>query len=77
MQHRYHLNIVISYIEFGGNVPAMSIKNDNFKTLVCNSFKARILNDQLCYEIDLDQYNTENYIANKLKLGLVLRLSLG
>ena len=61
----------IPFCEFGGNVPAMSINNDNFKTLVCNSFKARILNDQLCYEIDLHQYNTENDIAKKLKLGLV------
>ena len=61
----------IPFCEFGGNVSAMSINNDNFKTLVCNSFKARILNDQLCYEIDLHQYNTENDIANKLKLGLV------
>ena len=40
--------------------------------MVCNSFKASILNDQLCYEVDLDldQYKKDR-IADKLKSGLV------
>ena len=49
----------------------MSIKNDHFYLPVCDSFKPRILNDQLCYEVDLDQYKTDLNIANKLKSGLV------
>ena len=38
---------------------------------VCNSFKERILNDQLCFEVDLNQYKSRDSIANKLKSGLV------
>ena len=28
------------------------IKNELFDVPVCNSFKAKVLNDQLCYEMD-------------------------
>ena len=39
---------------------------------VCNSFKAKILNDQLCYEVDLKEYRDSNTKFDRnLKLGLV------
>ena len=39
---------------------------------VCNSFKAKILNDQLCYEADLNEYKSARTNVDKnLKLGLV------
>ena len=47
----------------------LGIKVDNFSVPVCNSFKAKILNDQLCYEIDLDQYRS-NISGEKLKQGI-------
>ena len=30
---------------------AMGVKIDKFDVPVCNSFQAKILNDQLCYEV--------------------------
>ena len=39
---------------------------------VCNSFKAKILNDQLCYEVDLKEYrDSKTKFDRNLKLGLV------
>ena len=39
---------------------------------MCNSFKAKVLNDQLCYEVDLDQFKTQtSYLKRNLELGLV------
>ena len=38
---------------------------------VCNSFQARTLNDQICYEVDLDRFSNENNIEMQLKLGLI------
>ena len=35
---------------------AMGIMLDLFDVPVCNSFQARILNDQLCYEVDLNPF---------------------
>ena len=51
---------------------AMGVKIDNFDVPVCNSFKAKIRNDQLCYEVDLDQYKDKDNIDKSLKLGLLL-----
>ena len=40
---------------------------------MCNSFKAKVLNDQLCYEVDLEQqFKTKtSYLKRNLELGLV------
>ena len=48
---------------------AMGVKIDQFDVPVCKSFEARILNDQLCYEVDLKKFSDENNIRKKLKLG--------
>ena len=48
---------------------AMGVKIDQFDVPVCNSFQAKIMNDQLCYEVDLNKYYDDNNIENQLKLG--------
>jgi len=58
----------IPFCEFGGeNITSMVVKIDQFDIHVCNSFQARILNDQLCYEVDLQKFS--NNIHKNLKLG--------
>ena len=47
----------------------MGVKIDQFDVPVCNSFQEKILNDQLCYEVDLQNLKQENYDKD-LKLGL-------
>ena len=59
----------IPFCEFGGNMSAVGIKIDHFDVPVCNSFKAKILNDQLCYEVDLQKFSDVNNIHGELKLG--------
>ena len=48
---------------------AMGVKIDKFNRPVCNSFQAKIMNDQLCYEVDLNRFSNENNIENELILG--------
>ena len=50
----------------------MGVKIDQFDIPVCNSFQAKILNDQLCYEVDLEMLRNSNNIKNDIKLGLAL-----
>ena len=50
---------------------AVGEKIDQFHVPVCNSFKAKILNDQLCYEVDLNIFTNKNNIENELELGFV------
>ena len=55
---------------------AMGVKIDQFDDPVCNSFQAKIQNDQLCYEVDLDKIVKEKNIdvEKALKSGLSIVL---
>ena len=46
----------IPFCDFGGNKDSMGVKVDQFYSPVCSSFEARVLNDQLCYEVDPNQF---------------------
>ena len=60
----------IPFCEFGGNISAMGIQNGHFNVTICNSFQAKIRNNQLCYEVDLNKFSDKNDIENELELGL-------
>ena len=48
---------------------AMGIKIQQFSVPVCNAFEAKIMNDQLCYEVDLKAFSNSNNIEKELKIG--------
>ena len=60
---------LIPFCEFGGNMSIMGTKIDQFEVPVCNSFHAKVLNDQLCYEVDLNKYSNHEHVEQELKLG--------
>ena len=43
----------------------------NYDLPVCKSFKPKVRNLQLCYEVDLEKYKNRNNIVKDLKSGLV------
>ena len=46
----------IPFCDFAGNKESMGRKIDQFHMPVCNSFEAKVLNDQLCYEVDPNSF---------------------
>ena len=52
----------------------MGVMIDQFEVPVCNSFKAKIFYNQLCYEVDPNKFIHKNsrYIEKELELGLSL-----
>ena len=52
-----------------GNIENMGVNSQYFKNPLCNKFRAKILQDQLCYEIDINEYK-EQFSAESLKNGL-------
>ena len=60
----------IPFCNFGGNMSATSRMEENFGLHVCEIFRAKILNDQLCYEVDLEELKSRDNFAKDLKLGL-------
>ena len=63
---------LIPFCEFGGNMSAMGVKIDQFDVPVCNSFKATILNDQLCYEVDLEKFSSNHKIELKSGFAFIM-----
>ena len=59
----------IPFCEFGGDMSVVGVNLDQFDVPVCNSFKAKINNDQLCYEVDLNRFSNKSNIAEELELG--------
>ena len=57
---------------FGKNITAMDQKSLEMDDdiLFCNSFQEKIMNDQICYEVDLETFKSDNDVENDLKLGL-------
>ena len=52
----------------------MAIKTDHFDVPVCNSFQAKVLNDQLCYEVDLNELSNKNNLKRELKSGFNFKM---
>ena len=52
----------------------MSIKIENFSIPVCNSFKAVVHKDQVCYQADLNKFKKKEILKVQLNKGLVLIL---
>ena len=59
----------IPFCDFGGNMSALGVMIEQFDHPVCNSFQAKIMNDRLCYEVDLNTYSDKNNVENELELG--------
>ena len=47
----------------------VGVKIDQFDVPVCNSFQAKVLNDQLCYEVDLNRFTNKVNWEDETKLG--------
>ena len=54
---------------------AVGVKIDQFEVPVCKVFQDRIINDQHCYEVDLNKYSNKENIENELKLGFAFFFS--
>ena len=53
---------LIPFCDLGRNMSAVGIKIDQFDAPVCKIFKAKLVEDQLCYEVD-----PNNYIDKSIK----------
>ena len=63
---------LIPFCEFGGNMSVMGIKIDHFDVPVCNSFRPKIMMDQLCYTVDPNEYKHKIDLNGELSLSLFI-----
>ena len=61
---------LIPFCEFGGDMASLGTMTKWFpKIPVCTSFQAKMLNNQLCYKIDLNHFSKKSKVEKELKLG--------
>ena len=63
---------MIPFCEFGGNMSVMGVKIDQFDDPVCNSFRPKIVMDQLCYQVDPNEYKHKIDLQGDLSLSLFI-----
>ena len=63
---------MIPFCEFGGNMSVMGVKIDQFDDPVCNSFRPKIVKDQLCYTVDPNVYKHKIDMKGKISLTLAI-----
>ena len=62
----------IPYCYFGVESDQFSLEIDGFDYPVCNIFQVKVLNDQLCYEVDINDKIEKDISEKDLKAGLTL-----
>ena len=51
---------------------SMGLLIDQFSFPICRSFKARVLRDQLCYELNPNEYIGQHKLQESLRVGITL-----
>ena len=49
----------------------MGVRNEHFNVTTCDSFQAKIINNQLCYEVDLNNFSKIDNIEQEIKAGFI------
>ena len=63
---------LIPFCDFYGDMSTMGNKIDTFDVPFCNSFKAKIVRDQLCYTMDPNLYKDKMDLKGKLYVSLFI-----
>ena len=64
----------IPFCSFGDDMLLTGSVVDGFSIPVCNIFQAKIWNNQLCYEVNLQKLKDKHKLEDQLKKGLILLL---
>ena len=62
----------IPFCGIGRNMTSMGLLIDQFSFPICRSFKARVLNNQLCYELNPNEYIGQHNLQESLRVGITL-----
>ena len=63
---------MIPFCKMGGNMSVMGMKIDQLNFPVCNSFRPKIIRDQLCYQVDPNKYKDKIDLKGELSLSIFI-----
>ena len=61
---------LIPFCQFGKNFSSMGQQSSHFNIPACSSFKEKFIENQRCYEVDVNQYKDGTFRSLDLKLGI-------
>ena len=59
----------IPFCGYGSNMSITGVKSSVFDVPVCNIFRPKILNNQICYEVDINDHIDKASIEKELESG--------
>ena len=65
---------LIPFCDLGGNMEIVGTYHSHFPVPVCTAFKKKILNNQVCYTVDVNKFIKETEMNDQSKIGLNLFL---
>ena len=72
VNEKYDSGALIPFCEFGGNMSVMGFKKEKFEFPFCNSFRPKIVMDQLCFQVDPNEYKDKIDLKGELSLSLYI-----
>ena len=63
---------LIPFCSFNDDFSLMGVKIDSFNVPVCNSFKPKIIKDQLCYQLDPNQFKQTIDMFEKVSFSIFI-----
>ena len=63
---------LIPFCEFGRNISVMGVHIEQIDIPVCNSFRPKVIRDQLCYTVDPNEYKHKIDLKGELSLSLLI-----
>ena len=63
---------LIPFCDFGGNMSVMGVDIDQFDVPVCNSFRPKMLGDQLCYTVDPNEFRNKINLKGELSIAVFI-----
>ena len=64
----------IPFCEFGGEMEVMGEKIDKFELPVCTKFRSIIIENQRCYQVDINEFKDKVNIKKAVEYGLIFLL---
>jgi hypothetical protein len=64
----------IPFCEFGGNIKVLGEDIPQLDYPVCNKFKPKIRNGQLCYQVDVNEFKDQILDTKDIKRGLTFAM---
>ena len=62
----------IPFCGIGFNMSSMGLLINQFSFPICRSFRAKVFGDQLCYELNPNEFISQDNLQESLRVGLTL-----